>query len=32
VKPRSGGNSSVEDGTLTATLPKKSWNMIRLGK
>jgi alpha-N-arabinofuranosidase len=32
VKPHFGGQSSVSDGTLTAILPKKSWNMIRLGK
>ena len=32
VKPHSGGKSAVTGGTLTAILPKKSWNMIRLGK
>jgi hypothetical protein len=34
VRPHqhSGGKSAVEGGTLTAVLPKKSWNMIRLGK
>jgi alpha-N-arabinofuranosidase len=31
VKPHNGGNASIADGTLTATLPKQSWNVIRLG-
>ncbi len=30
VVPRASGDASVEDGRLTATLPKLSWNMIRL--
>lgn len=30
VKPHSGGNAAMEDGKLCATLPKLSWNVIRL--
>ncbi len=32
VAPRSGGNASVRDGKLDASLPKLSWNVIRLAK
>ncbi len=32
VSPSDGGQSSVENGRLTAELKKASWNMIRLGK
>jgi alpha-L-arabinofuranosidase len=32
VKPHSNGHSSVDNGYLTSTLPKLSWNMIRLVK
>ena len=32
ISPSANGESSVENGILTATLKHKSWNMIRLGK
>ena len=32
VKPHTCDNSSVENGILTSLLPKKSWNMVRLGR
>lgn len=32
VVPRRGGDARVEDSTLRATLPKASWNVIRLGR
>ncbi|MGD6900867.1 alpha-N-arabinofuranosidase [Bacillus infantis] len=32
VKPQKGNDSYIEKGTLTAVLPKMSWNMIRLKK
>jgi len=32
VKPHNLHNSVITDGTLTAKLPRKSWNMIRLGR
>ena len=32
VAPKTGGNSKVDDGILTAVLEKKSWNVIRLAK
>ena len=32
VLPHSGGNAQVQDGALTAHLPKLSWNVIRLAK
>lgn len=32
VVPRRGGDARVEDGTLRGTLPKASWNVIRLGR
>ncbi|WEG11193.1 alpha-N-arabinofuranosidase [Pullulanibacillus sp. KACC 23026] len=31
VKPHNQGNAAIEDGALYATLPKLSWNVIRLG-
>jgi len=30
VKPHSGGNAKLEDGVVSALLPKQSWNVIRL--
>ncbi len=30
VKPEKGNDSYIENGTLTAVLPKMSWNMFRL--
>ncbi len=32
VKPSTGGNASISAGKLGATLPKQSWNVIRLAK
>ncbi len=32
VKPHTSNQSSIENGTLVAVLPKMSWNMIRLKK
>ena len=32
VKPHTCENSAVEGGILTSRLPKKSWNMVRLGR
>ena len=32
VAPRTGGNSKVDQGILTAVFEKKSWNVIRLAK
>ncbi|GGI99914.1 intracellular exo-alpha-(1-_5)-L-arabinofuranosidase 1 [Alicyclobacillus cellulosilyticus] len=32
VVPRAGGDARVEGGELTATLPKASWNVIRLAR
>ncbi|MDR3337396.1 MAG: alpha-N-arabinofuranosidase [Treponema sp.] len=32
VKPHSGGNAAIDDGVVSATLPKLSWNVIRLKK
>ena len=31
VAPHDGGNAACRDGALTATLPRLSWNVIRLG-
>ena len=32
VKPHTCDNSAVEGGILTSRLPRKSWNMVRLGR
>lgn len=32
VVPRSGGDAAISEGTLTATIPPASWNVIRLQK
>ncbi|MFC4597579.1 alpha-N-arabinofuranosidase [Cohnella hongkongensis] len=32
VKPHSGGNARLDDGLVSALLPKQSWNVIRLTK
>ncbi len=32
VVPESNGNADLSDGKLSATLPKASWNVIRLGR
>ncbi len=32
VVPHSGGDARLQDGVLTATLPKLSWNVIRLAR
>ncbi|MDQ2801041.1 MAG: alpha-N-arabinofuranosidase, partial [Armatimonadota bacterium] len=32
VVPHSGGDAQIQDGMLTARLPKLSWNVIRLAK
>ena len=32
VKPHTGGDAKMDDGKLTAQLPKLSWNVIRLAK
>jgi alpha-N-arabinofuranosidase len=32
VTPRNGGDAQIQDGMLTASLPKLSWNVIRLAK
>lgn len=32
VKPHNNGDAKVEDGVMMATLPKLSWNVIRLSK
>jgi len=32
VAPHNGGNATLQDGRLTATLPKLSWNVIRMAK
>jgi len=32
VKPHSDGNAKLDDGIVTALLPKQSWNVIRLTK